>query len=78
MSEGVQDALRKRATETTDFAGFSTDAMRMTVPVHPYADNLLIKHRRIGTGVRQRTTPGRPRDDDFTQEWVCHMQQPKM
>ena len=35
---------------------------------------VLEKHRSKGTGVRQRTTPGQPRDDDFTQEWVCPMQ----
>ena len=33
FQKGLQDALRKRATETTDFAGFFTEAMRMTVPV---------------------------------------------
>ena len=38
---------------------------------------VLGKHRSKGTGVRQRTTPGKPRDDDFTQEWVCPMQREK-
>ncbi len=38
---------------------------------------VLGKHRSKGTGVRQRTTPGKPRDDDFTQEWVCPMQRNK-
>ena len=38
---------------------------------------VLEKHSREGTGVRQRTTPGNPSDDDFTQEWVCHKQQKK-
>ncbi len=36
------------------------------------------KNSRKGTGVRQRTTPGRPGDDDFTQDWVCHKQPEKI
>ncbi len=38
---------------------------------------VLGKHRSKGTGVRQRTTPGKPRDDDFTQDWVCPKQPKK-
>ena len=33
FQKGLQDALRKRALETSDFASFFTDAMRMQVPV---------------------------------------------